>query len=785
MTALPDEPDRLRTRRLRAAWAAAGLAAALALGPALAAPAVPAPSRAAAGAPAAAAVAAAPATASGRTPRHAPGARDNRLYYLTQLAQALGAFVLAAVLHGFYRTYRRRYLLDWSWSWWAGCLYLCGSGLTLYLVGLVPSIAPFRSLLAAATAAAAYCQVAWLLFGTREVATGRRTGRGRRAAALAAALLLPAVTVTAARFAPEGLGSLLRMCPPVLAVGLAFAGAGTWLLAAPHSAGLGRRLTGVALLLYGGEQLHYLGIVVASHLLRRMVGLRVEALAIFDVPLQAAIGLGMVIWLLDEERKRAVAAARQVEHLAYHDALTGLPNRNLFLAELERRLPRARRAGQEIALLFLDLDRFKLINDSLGHGAGDEMLQTLAARLARGLAPGALLARLGDDEFTLLLPAADEATIAATAERLLAQVRAPIPLEEREVVVTASLGVSRFPGDGADAEELLKRAHTAMYQAKEHGRDRCRLYAPGTDLQALDRLALETDLRKALAKGELTLHYQPLLDARRGEIAGVEALLRWEHPTRGLLCPADFLWLAEATGLSDAVDHWVLATACRQARAWQERFASPPRLAVNLSARPFQRPGLVERVREVLAASGLAARALELEITETLAMADAEASLAVLSGLKELGVRISIDDFGTGYSSLSYLTHFPIDTLKVDGSFVRSLGGTRGSYEIAAAVIALAHTLDIGVVAEGVELESQWLILRELGCDEVQGYLFSPPLPPGESLDRIFCSGSVAGAAASAGAAGGWDGDDRGDGLLLGGLAAPLPRLGGYPSDGK
>ncbi len=662
-------------------------------------------------------------------PRHASGAGKSR-YYLMQLAQALGALVLAAVLHGFYRTYRRHYLLDWARSWWAGCLYLCGSGLTLYLIRLPPTSAA-RSLLAVASAAAAYCQVAWLLFGAYEVATGRRAGRRLRAAALAGLIVFPVVTVAAAAAASPEIGSLLRLGPHVLGIGLAFAAAGIWLLAtAPRSSSLGRRLTALALLLYGGEQLHYLGIVVASHLLRRMIGVEIEALAIFDVPLQAAIGLGMVIWLLDEERKRAVSAARQVEHLAYHDALTGLPNRNRFLAELSRRLPQARRAGEEIALLFLDLDRFKLINDSLGHGAGDEMLQTLAGRLTRSLAPGALVARLGGDEFTVLLPAADEATVASTAEALLAQVREPMPLEEREVVVTASLGISRFPADGVDAEELLKHADVAMYQAKEQGRDRFRLYAPGTDLQALDRLALETDLRKALEKSELVLHYQPVLDARTGVIAGVEALLRWEHPTRGLLGPAEFLWLAEATGLSDSVDHWVLATACRQTRAWQDSFAAPARVAVNLSARRFQRPGLVERVSDILAATGLPAGALELEITETLAMENAEASLTVLKGLKALGVRISIDDFGTGYSSLSYLTHFPIDTLKVDGSFVRSLGGTRGSYEIAAAVIALAHTLDIGVVAEGVELESQWLILREQGCDEVQGYLFSPPLPP-------------------------------------------------------
>jgi len=675
------------------------------------------------------------------------GSNDGRLFYLTQLAEALGALVLAAVLHGFYRTYRRRYLLDWAWSWWAGCLYLCGSGLTLRLVPVFPPASAVRFALAVVTATAAYLHVAWLLFGVHEVATGRQVGRRLRTAAAVGFVALPVVTVAAATLAPPWLGSLLRIGPHVLGVGLAFTAAGAWLLLAPpRPSALGRRLTALALLLYGAEQLHYLAIVAASHLLHRLVGYDTTAVAVFDVPLQAAVGLGMVIWLLDEERKRAAAAAGQVQHLAYHDTLTDLPNRNLFLAEIDRRLAPAHRADAErtgLALLFVDLDRFKVINDSLGHGAGDTVLQTLARRLRRDLDAGALVARLGGDEFTVLLPTADEPTVAAAAERLLAEVRRPIPLAEREVVVTASLGVSRFPADGADAEELLRHADVAKNQAKREGRDRFRLYCPGKEVEALDHLALETDLRKAIDRGELLLHYQPLLAATSGEVAGVEALLRWEHPTRGLLAPADFLWLAEAAGLSDAVDHWVLATACRQARIWQDGFGGPARVAVNLSARPFQHPALVERVRDVLLATGLPAAALELEITETLAMEDAEASLAVLDGLKALGVRISIDDFGTGYSSLSYLTHFPIDTLKVDGSFVRSLGGARGSFEVAAAVIALAHTLGIGVVAEGVELESQWLILREQGCDEVQGYLFSPPLPPGDALDRILSRGGA------------------------------------------
>jgi predicted signal transduction protein with EAL and GGDEF domain len=358
------------------------------------------------------------------------------------------------------------------------------------------------------------------------------------------------------------------------------------------------------------------------------------------------------------------------------------------------------------------------------------MLRLVGDRLRASLRPGDTIARLGGDEFAVLLPAVvGERDMVRLGEKVLDSLRRPFNLDRHEIVTTASLGISRFPEDGAGSEELLKKADVAMYQAKSLGRDGLQLYAAAMDAHALERLSLENDLRRALGSDELLLYFQPVLDAANGHIEGVEALLRWRHPVHGLLLPASFLWIAEMSGLSNPLDLWVLGAACRQVRAWHEQGLPDLRLAVNLSARPFQRPDLIERVKDVLWETGISSSCLELEITETLAMQNAQESLGVLRGLKELGVRIAIDDFGTGYSSLSYLRNFPIDTLKIDASFIRSLAEDSGSLEIASAVIALAHSLDIRVVAEGVEREAQWQLLRAQGCDQVQGYLFSAPLP--------------------------------------------------------
>ncbi|HEV7501549.1 MAG TPA: PAS domain S-box protein, partial [Vicinamibacteria bacterium] len=437
------------------------------------------------------------------------------------------------------------------------------------------------------------------------------------------------------------------------------------------------------------------------------------------------------------ERKRA---EEQIKSLAYHDVLTGLPNRLLFNDRLNVAVAQAHRLQQRLGILFLDLDRFKVINDSLGHSLGDRLLQAVAERLEAGVREGDTVARLGGDEFILLLPGiARSDDIAKVAEKILESLRQPFRLEGRDLFVTASIGLSLYPEDGLDGEALVKNADIAMYRAKEQGRDNFQLYTQSMNERAVERLQLESSLRKALAHGELLLHYQPLLDLSTGRVHGVEALLRWEHPESGLVYPGEFMHLAEITSLILPIGVWTLRTACAQVKKWQD--AGHPHLcvSVNLSARQFQQPEVVEHVKRALRETGLPARSLDLEITESHAMQNAEATIHTLRELKALGVRISIDDFGIGYSSLSYLKRLPIDTLKIDQSFVRDITSDPDDAAIATAIIALAHTLKLRVVAEGVETQAQLEFLSTRQCDRMQGFLFSRPLAAadcGEFLAR-------------------------------------------------
>ena len=438
---------------------------------------------------------------------------------------------------------------------------------------------------------------------------------------------------------------------------------------------------------------------------------------------------------LSEVRK----AEEQIMDLAYRDPLTALPNRLVFSDRLSLAVIRAHRTSTRLAVLFLDVDRFKVINDSLGHTTGDLLLQGLSARLRGCVREGDTLARLGGDEFVLLLPDVGGPDAAATvAEKVLDAVRTPFRLQGHELFVTASVGVGVYPEDGEDAETLVRNADTAMYGAKEGGRDTFRFYAPLMNVAAMESLAIENGLRKALARGELVLHYQPLVDLRTGQVQAVEALLRWAHPERGLLLPADFLAVAEATGLMVPIAPWALRTACAQVRAWQQ--SGHPRLgvAVNLSARQFQSASLVEEVRRALLDCGLEPRFLNVEVTESDAMQNAESAIARLRELKELGVRVSLDDFGTGYSSFSYLTRLPLDVLKIDQSFVRDITTDPTDATIVAALIAMAHTLKLQVVAEGVETDAQLRFLIDHGCDAMQGRLASMP------VDASICADVLA-----------------------------------------
>jgi diguanylate cyclase (GGDEF)-like protein len=436
---------------------------------------------------------------------------------------------------------------------------------------------------------------------------------------------------------------------------------------------------------------------------------------------------------IKEEHAAAVRAAEQVEHLAYHDTLTGLPNRSLFMDRLLVTLAQARRDMAAPAVFFLDIDRFKGINDSLGHSVGDAVLREVGNRIRKHVREADSVARFGGDEFTILIPTLERAEDAARiAEKVLEHVREPIQIADRELCVTVSIGISVYPQDGEDAEALVMNADAAMYRAKDHGRDNYQMYAPSMNASAAERLALETMLRKAVRQNELLLLYQPLVDLSTGAIFGAEALLRWRHPERGVMSPSEFIELAEITGLIIPIGEWVLRTACAEATQWRNANGDPLTISVNLSARQFQQVNLADDVRFVLEDTGLDARLLDLEITEGSAMKNPENTIRTLQALKELGVCVAIDDFGIGYSSLNYLKRFPIDIIKLDQSFVRDLAFDAGDRAIASAVIALAHSFGLKVIAEGVENEEQLGILRQQGCDHMQGYLFSVPLPADE-----------------------------------------------------
>jgi diguanylate cyclase (GGDEF)-like protein/PAS domain S-box-containing protein len=420
----------------------------------------------------------------------------------------------------------------------------------------------------------------------------------------------------------------------------------------------------------------------------------------------------------------------RLHRLAYHDVLTNLPNRVLLTDRLEHALSSAHRSDRKAAVLFLDLDRFKIINDTLGHDVGDALLQALAQRLSARVREEETVARLGGDEFAVVLSdLANTEHLPSIARKILDALAQPFLIDGRELFVTGSIGISVFPEDGLDARTLLKNADAAMYRAKEQGRNTYQFYSADMGIKAVEQLHLETGLRRALEREEFVVYYQPQVDVGSGQIVGLEALVRWQHPERGVIGPAHFVSLLEETGLIVPVGAWVLRTACAQMKAWHEAGSPALRLAVNLSGRQFADPRLAAMIERALADTGLPADALELEITESVIMHNAAEAVQTLTGLGALGVRFAIDDFGTGYSSLSYLKRFPIDTLKVDRSFVQDIGKDADDSAIITAIVALTHNLKLSVIAEGVETAAQLAFLRGCGCNAFQGYLFSEPLP--------------------------------------------------------
>ena len=458
-----------------------------------------------------------------------------------------------------------------------------------------------------------------------------------------------------------------------------------------------------------------------------------------------ATGADEVLGLVRDisERKRT---EEQIRRLAYCDSLTGIPNRQAFLETLERELLRSKEHDKKFAVLFMDLDAFKRINDTLGHDVGDHLLKVVSERLRETIRPsdlvlraehefesssgGSNLARLGGDEFTILIPDLERVEDALNvAHRVKEAMRRPFMIEGHEIFVTASIGISLYPEDGEDCNSLLKYADTAMYHAKNCGKNNAKLYSSSLTMEIMSHVKMEVGLRKALQNNELYLLYQPQIDVPSTQIVGVEALVRWRHPERGIISPTEFIPLAEETGLIVPIGEWVLRTACNQAKAWQSDGGRAIRMAVNLSAKQFKDENLMQIVLSALADTGLDARLLELELTEGTLMDDARATMVTLEQLRGIGVYLSIDDFGTGYSSMNYLKRFDVRALKIDKSFIAGLPQDTENAAITRAIIAMAHGLKMVVVAEGVETDEQLLMLEEYGCDMAQGYFLGHPSP--------------------------------------------------------
>jgi len=656
----------------------------------------------------------------------------------TFVGQFLGAGIMATLSYAFHRQYRRSYLEHWTLGWasLAICRFACALAFFLVSERHEAPAHPLRLAVTLVIGVTDYLQVGWFLFGVYEIVRRRPV---RLAAARRILIALAVIGIaTSLLFLDEPSWAISRYFSRISArsvlasIGYGAAAVALW-RTRTRRLGVGFPVLAAAFFFSALQELHYIAIGFEWLLSGSLADYFYTSVGYIDFLLQSVLAVGMIACLLEDEREAAELASAEIEHLAYHDALTGLPNRPLFIDRLIVSIAQASRSKSKLAVFFLDLDRFKDINDSLGHSVGDHLLKAVADRVRRCVREGDTVARFGGDEFTLLVPQIENIEDAAKiAQKIIETLKIPFNVHDRELFVTTSIGISLHPNDGLDAETLVRNADSAMYRAKDTGRDNYQLYAPAMNARALERLALENMLRRAIQNHELVLYYQPLIDARSKTILGVEALIRWQHPELGMLSPAHFISVAELSGLIIPIGDWVLQTACEQLRIWQKRIDRRLTVSVNLSARQFSQPDLTDKIRNVLEQTDLDPHSLELEITESNAMQNAENTIHTLRELKQIGVRISMDDFGTGYSSLNYLKRFPIDTLKLDQMFVRDVNDDPSSAAIVSAVIAMSHSLALEVVAEGVETEAQLQFLQKQRCDRIQGFLFSEPMAAAE-----------------------------------------------------
>ncbi|MDX1443872.1 MAG: EAL domain-containing protein [Gammaproteobacteria bacterium] len=658
-------------------------------------------------------------------------ASDVNTILAISFTQAVIALLLALVFLGFHNVYRRSHLLYWALSFFAGAVHLGCSALALGYSAWVDLIGLPRLVFSAISLAAAYPQVIWLLAGAYVVASHRHLSRRfvNGAVAIGALFGITSSLLFANDPAAADMRLFLRVDLRTLLAAAAFLTAAVFLWnSRGRQAGFGQRLLAVAFLLFGLQQASTLALMTTQRLQDTWNPL-FNYVGFVDLVIEVLIGLALVIWLQEEERQRAKQATRKLYHLSFHDALTGLPNRKLFLERLAHAMQRIE-GDERLTVAFVNVDRFRLLNESFGHQQADRVLAQISDRLLHRSRSVDTVARIGVDEFALLYRDSREQQGSLVAlERMMERIRQPFEMEKRRVVVTCSTGTSRYPDDGQHPETLLANASAAMLAAKQKGGDRLLQYSADMSSQAQERLEFESELRHALANREFTLLYQPIISLVDNQVLGFEALLRWKHPSRGLLAPDDFLPLAESLGLMDRITNWVLETACRQIGDWRRRHELPLWVAVNFSPSSFRHSDLPDRILGTLKRCAIEPESLIVEITENLALENLETGMVALEQMRVRGIQVAIDDFGTGYSSLSYLRRLPVDKIKLDKEFVHEVSHDIGSRAIVEALVPLAHKLGMKVVAEGVERKEQLAQLRDVGCDEVQGFLMYEPMP--------------------------------------------------------